>query len=323
MRLLKEVRSLMGSYHVKSGIYHFYRNEFKQAVDFFTKALKDEPGVGESDRRTARYFLTQTYIHSAEKLAAAGDLAGAARDYVRATEVSPEFPDIRFSLGRAYEALDRIDEAIEQYKLAIKSNRNYDHAHTALAFCLLRAKRHDEAVEAFDAVLALRMRRLSEPHGKGLQRLRENMASEAEEFFREAFLAAPNKFEAHYRAALSLLKSEQYEKALAELDEAIALGPKYGDLHNFRGVALCELGRIEEGINSFRRAATLNPDHLVAKLNLAFAHLRAGQFKDAERVLEEVLEQDPTQSVAATKLEELRTGKVADTRRATGRGGPR
>jgi tetratricopeptide (TPR) repeat protein len=323
MRLLKEVRNLMGSYHVKSGIYHFYRNEFKQAVDFFTKALKDDPAVGESDRRTARYFLTQTYIHSAEKLAAAGDLPGAARDYVRATEVSPEFPDIRFNLGRTYEALDRLDDAIEQYQLAIGSNAQYDHARTALAFCLLRAGRHDEAVAAFDAVLALRLRRLAEPHDKALQRLREDMASEAEEFFREAFLAAPNKFEGHYRAALTLLKAEQYEKALVELDEAIALGPKYGDLHNFRGVALCELGRIDDGISAFRRASALNPDHSVAKLNLAFAHLRAGQFKDAEHVLEEVLDSDPSQSVASAKLQELRTGRVADTRRTTGRGATR
>jgi tetratricopeptide (TPR) repeat protein len=320
MRLLKEVRNLMGSYHVKSGIYHFYRNEFKQSVDFFTKALKDDPSVSESDRKTARYFLTQTYIHSAEKLAGAGDLLGAARDYVRANEVSPEFPDIRCSLGRTYEALDRVDDAIEQYRLAIASNANYDHARTALAFCLLRAGRDDEAVEAFDAVLALRMRRLSDPYGKGIQRLREGMASEAEEFFREAFLAAPNKFEGHYRAALALLKSEQYEKALVELDEAIELGPKYGDLHNFRGVALCELSRVDEGIAAFRKAVALNPDHSVAKLNLAFAYLRAGQFKDAEHALEEVLEQEPSQSVASAKLEELRTGRTADSRRQSGRG---
>ncbi len=320
MRLLKEVRNLMGSYHVKSGIYHFYRNEFKQAVDFFTKALKDEPSVSESDRKTARYFLTQTYIHSAEKLAGAGDLLGAARDYVRANEVSPEFPDIRYCLGQTYEALDRVDEAIEQYRLAIASNAHYDHARTALAFCLLRAGRDDEAVAAFEAVLALRMRRLSDPYGKGVQRLREGMASEAEEFFREAFLAAPNKFEGHYRTALKLLRSEQYEKALVELDEAVELGPKYGDLHNFRGVALCELSRVDDGIAAFRRAVALNPDHSVAKLNLAFAHLRAGQFKDAEHALEEVLEQDPSQSVAAAKLEELRTGRATDSRRQTGRG---
>ena len=320
MRLLKEVRNLMGSYHVKSGIYHFYRGEFKQAVDFFTKALKDEPPVGESDRRTARYFLTQTFIHSAEKLAATGDLAGAARDYVRASEVSPEFPDIRFNLGRTYEAMDRVDDAIEQYRQAIASNPNYDHARTALAFCLLRAKRDDEAVAAFGAVLALRMRRLSQPYDKGLQSLREGMTGEAEEFFREAFLAAPNKFEGHYRAALALLKSEQYEKALVDLDEAIALGPKYGDLHNFRGVALCELARVEEGIAAFNRAVALNSDHSVAKLNLAFALLRAGQFKDAEHALEDVLDQDPSQSVASAKLQELRTGRIADARRPAGRG---
>jgi len=320
MRLLKEVRNLMGSYHVKSGIYHFYRNEFKQAVDFFTKALKDEPPVGESDRRTASYFLTQTFIHSAEKLAAAGDLPGAARDYVRANEVSPEFPDIRYSLGRTYEAMHRVDDAIEQYRLAIASNPNYDHALTALAFCLLRAKRDDEAVAAFGAVLALRMRRLSQPYDKGLQSLREGMTGEAEEFFREAFLAAPNKFEGHYRAALALLKSEQYEKALVDLDEAIALGPKYGDLHNFRGVALCELARVDEVIAAFRRAVALNSDHSVAKLNLAFALLRAGQFKDSEHALEDVLDQEPSQSVASAKLQELRTGRVADARRPAGRG---
>jgi len=320
MRLLKEIRNLMGSYHVKSGIYHFYRNEYKQAVDFFTKALKDEPNVNESDRKTARYYLTQTFIESAEKMAAAGDLQGAVRDYVRANEVSPEFPDIRYSLGRTYEALGRIDDAIEQYRLAIASNTNYDHARTALAFCLLRAGRHDDAVEAFDAVLALRIRRLSDPHGKGVQRLREGMASEAEEFFREAFLAAPNKFEGHYRSALALLRSEQYEKALVELEEAIELGPKYGDLHNFRGVALCELSRVDEGIAAFRRAIALNPNYSVAKLNLAFAHLRAGQFKDAEHALEGVLEQDPLQSVASAKLEELRTGRTAESRRPAGRG---
>ncbi len=320
MRHLKEVRNLMGSYHVKSGIYHFYRNEFKQAVDFFTRALKDDPGISESDRRTANYFLTQTYMHSAERFAAAGDLEGAAREYQRATEISPGFPDIHYNLGRAYEGLDRPDDAIAQYRLAIASNAQYDHARTALAFCLLRAGRDDEAIDAFGAALALRMRRLTEPYEKGLQRLREGMVSEAEEFFREAFLSAPNKFEGHYRAAISLLRSEQFEKALVELDEAVALGPKYADLHNFRGVALCEVGRVEEGIAAFRRAVQLNADNAVALLNLAFAHLRAGQFKDAENILVEVLEHDPAQSVAQAKLEELRTGRVADTRRTTGRG---
>jgi Tfp pilus assembly protein PilF len=64
----------------------------------------------------------------------------------------------------------------------------------------------------------------------------------------------------------------------------------------------------------------LHPGHGVAKLNLAFAHLRAGQYKDAEHELESVLEQDPSQSVASAKLQELRTGRAAESRRSAGRG---
>ena len=131
MRLLKEVRNLMGSYHVKSGIYHFYRNEFKQAVDFFTKALKDEPTVNESDRRTARYFLTQTFIHSAEKLAAVrrprrrGARLRARERGEPGVSRHPVQPG-----SRPTRRMGRVDEAIEQYRLAIASNADYDHART-------------------------------------------------------------------------------------------------------------------------------------------------------------------------------------------------
>ena len=81
MRLLKEVRNLMANYHVKSGIYHYYRNEFKQAVEFFRKALRDEPNLTDSDRRISRYYLTQTFMNSAEKLLKKGDMEGAAQEY--------------------------------------------------------------------------------------------------------------------------------------------------------------------------------------------------------------------------------------------------
>lgn len=323
MRLLSEVRNLMGNYHVKSGIYHFYRNEYKQAVDFFRKALKDEPNLSDGDLRTARYYLTQTFVHSAERLAAKGDLEAAARDFARAAEVSPDFPDIRFRLGQVLESLDRMDEAIEEYRRAASLNEQYDAATNALAFGLLRSGRHAEAAEAFSSVLDLRIRRLREPYEKGLQRLREGMASEAEEFFQEAFLASKARFEEHYATGLALLKAEEWEKALDALDGAIAVFPKYGDLHNYRGVALCELGRLDEAIAAFRRSIAVNPDYIIAKLNLAFAHLRAGQFKEAESQLEAVLEQDPTQSAASAKLNELRTGRASETRRATPRGAAR
>ena len=53
MRLLNEIRNYIGNYHVKSGVYHYYRNEFKPAVEFLRRALRGanvsreiEPFVG-------------------------------------------------------------------------------------------------------------------------------------------------------------------------------------------------------------------------------------------------------------------------------------
>ena len=77
MRLLKEVQNLMASYHVKSGIYHYYRSEYKQAEDFLRKALKD-PDLTAADRRNAEYFLTLTLLDRAQRLRAGGEVETAA-----------------------------------------------------------------------------------------------------------------------------------------------------------------------------------------------------------------------------------------------------
>lgn len=322
MRLLKEIRTLMDNYHLKSGIYHYYRNEFKQAVDFLRKALRDDPKMTDSERQTAVYYLTETFVTSAERLVDRGELTAAAQDFARAVEVNPRYPDIRYRYGKCLEALARSDEAAEQYRRAIDRNPDYLEARVALAFCLMRAGKLAEADEAYEAALTLKIRKLRAPCERGRQRLGEGDVERAEAWFRQAFLGAPDRFEHHYRSGLAFLKAEEYEKALIELDAALEINPGYADLHNFRGIALCETGRLDEGMDAFRRSFELNGGFLLPKLNLGFAQLRAGRFKDAEAQLAEVLEEDPTVHAAAVKLEELRTGRFPEARRAAARGNP-
>ena len=72
-RLLSEIRNYMGNYHVKSGVYHYYRSEFNQAVNFLRKALNDEPTLSEGDRKNARTYLTLARKGLAERLALGRD----------------------------------------------------------------------------------------------------------------------------------------------------------------------------------------------------------------------------------------------------------
>ena len=244
-------------------------------------------------------------------------------DFARAAEVSPDYPDIRFQHGRILERLDRLDEAIEEYRAALASQQGFIEARVAMGFALLEAGREEEAAEAFTRALEIKVREIRDPFEKGMRRLREGMADESREYLREAFYAAPDRFAHHFRNAIRFIKAGNHERAIEDLDEALAISPKFADLHNYRGITLCELGRVEEAIAAFRRSAALNPDYVEARLNLAFAQIRLGQFKEAEAQLETVLALDPAQTAAAVKLEELRTGRAAEARRAASRGGAR
>ncbi|ANM28369.1 hypothetical protein ABI59_00090 [Acidobacteria bacterium Mor1] len=319
MRLLKEIRNLMGNYHVKSGIYHYYRNEFKPAVDFFKKALGDEHELTPSDRRTTMFYLTMTFMSSAERLEAAGEIEEACEDYRHAVEVSPTYPDLRYRWGRALEKGGLLDQAIDQFREAVNIRGNYLEAHTALAFCLMRAERTEEAAEAFERAQELKLARVRDPFRQGMEHLKGGALEQAEELFHQALLSQPGRFDAVFRDALESLKAEDYDASLEHLDLALELCPKYPDLHNYRGIALCELERIDEAVDAFRRSYELQPALIVPRLNLAFAQLRAGRIKEAETELESILEKDPTEPAAKAKLDELRTGRTPE-RRRTARG---
>ena len=97
------------------------------------------------------------------------------------------------------------------------------------------------------------------------------------------FLSSRRLSDLYLNKALEGLRAEEYERALIELDRALEASPEYPDLHNFRGIALCELERFDESIDAFRHSAELSPGNLGPWLNLAFTQLAAGHRATARR----------------------------------------
>lgn len=320
MRVLKEIRSLVGNYHVKSGVYHYYRNEYKQAAEYLRRALRESDQLVDADENKARHYLTLTLMDSAADLADSGELEEALRELARAAEVSPDFPDIHFRAGGLLEQLVRWREAIAAYKRAVKCNPQYIEAQVALGFCLIEAGHPDRAAEAFRDALDLRRQQIEGPFERGLELLKRGETDEAGDCFHEAFRAFPELSHEMMRKAIAQLQAEDYEAALRHFDRALQLNPKFPDLHNYRGVTLCELERVDEAIDAFRLSAALSPEYLVPRLNLAFAHVRAGRLDEAEAELEAILELDPTEMAAQAKLKELRAGPPPEKRRPVSRG---
>lgn len=309
MRLLSEVRNYMGNYHVKSGVYHYYRSEYSQAVGFLNKALDDEVTLSEGDRKNSRRYLTLSLKGLAEQKAEAGEMEAAVHELRRAVRVDSGYPDVYFLMARMLERLGRRDEAIEAYRQAVDGHPDYLEAHVALADCLVESGRATQAAELYRRAMELKIEQLQAPFRQGILLLEAGQPAAARECLREVFTGVAQRSKEYLDQALQRMRLNEYDEALIGLDHALELNPKYPDLHNFRGIVLCEMERFDDAMASFRRSAELAPSHLVPRLNAAFAHLRAGRTPEGVAELEAILATEPSEPVATAKLKELRSGK--------------
>jgi tetratricopeptide (TPR) repeat protein len=72
-----------------------------------------------------------------------------------------------------------------------------------------------------------------------------------------------------------------YERARADYDRALALGPETANLRFQRGLAQLSLDRFDLAIEDFRRVVVLDPAITAAPYNIACAHARAGRPDEA------------------------------------------
>ena len=257
MRLLSEIRNYVDSYHVKSGVYHYYRKEYSQAVSFLRKALADAAALSAGDRRTARGYLTLALKGLGEKLAAEGEVAAGVAELRQAASVDPRYPDIHFMMAELLERIDRPEEAVAAYRRAIACHPGYLDAHVALGNCLLGAGRAEEAADVLRNAVELKLDQVRQPFRQGLAALEAGDADAARECFHEAFRAAPQLSKEHLDKALEWIRAEDHERGLDSLDRALELNPKYPDLH-----------RDDEGEEELQAILRQDPDEPVARAKL-------------------------------------------------------
>ncbi len=124
----------------------------------------------------------------------------------------------------------------------------------------------------------------------------------------EAARIAPGEFVPHYNLGAELLRNREPDRALEELNRAVALRPGYAPAHNHLGVALAMMGRIDDSIDALTRASKSSPRDSNIQHNLGLALRRAGRLEEARASFERALEANPSRQDSRAALERLRRG---------------
>lgn len=208
-------------------------------------ARREEDSSDEHRRRVeARNSIIQ-----GDNLLEAGDPVTARSCYQKALELVPGFAPALLSLGKAELGAGNIEAGIRFFSEAIAADPDMADLRRQRAKALMSLKKYDEAIKDYTEVIRI-----------------------------SAISAGKPLADAYYFRGWAYFKSEELDKAIADLDRAIQIRPTSAKFFNRRGWIYLEgKGLLDQALSDFNEAIRIRPGSSQAVLNTGHTLRRMGE----------------------------------------------
>jgi len=190
--------------------------------------------------------------------------------------------------GRTNEGLK---QSIALFQQAISADPNYALAYAGLAETYIVAPGYDTGIKSKQGTLL------------------------ADEAARKAIELDASLPEAHAAHAAALAQALKWSEAESEFRRAIDLNPNNADAHYFYAfICLIPLKRIDEALQQYQAALTLDPLSSIINTNYALGLMQAHRYPESLAEFQKVLARDPNFGPAHYRFSQLyaTTGRFAD-----------
>ncbi|GAA0556371.1 tetratricopeptide repeat protein [Rhizomicrobium electricum] len=200
----------------------------------------------------------------ANRCEALGKFEDAIAAYEKVSPSSPFYRMTEVAVAVDYARLDKSKEAIARLEKLSKAYPNDLETWTALGDSYRAAKRYDDAVNAYNRALSS----LGEPSKKSWPLL--------------------------YARAVAEQETGRWEKAEADLQDALKLSPNEPDLLNYLGYSWVDQKKnVKEALTMLEKARALSPQNGYIIDSVGWAYYRLGRFEDAVDALEDAVQLVP------------------------------
>ena len=240
-------------------------------------------------------------LETAENALRAGDFPAAYAAANRAIEADPRSAEAHRLAGDAAFSLAQDGDAEREYTAAIVLDAGNSRAELGLGRLAERQKKWNTAASHYRRALELNGKSLAAALGLG-RTLEDVDKTAARIAYGRAVEIDPSSAEARNDFGVFLFRSEDLDRSISELIEAVRLAPERAVFHENLGRAYRRQKKLREAERELAEATRLAPNEIRAWTTLA--HLRADQRKspEAAAAFRAALDLDPSNEEAASGL---------------------
>jgi tetratricopeptide (TPR) repeat protein len=186
---------------------------------------------------------------------------------------SADFAFARYNLGNLYATLNRPDEAVENYRAAIKIDNLFYPAKVNLAM-------------------------LYNQRGEN---------NKAEVLLREVTAEHPQMYTIAYSLGLLLSEMKKYDQAAVYMEKASKGMPEHARVHYNLGLLLQYLQQYADAEAALLKALNLDTDNMDYLYALADHYLKKGKLQKAQGIAEQMVAKHPDQRIGHEILELIKS----------------
>jgi tetratricopeptide (TPR) repeat protein len=288
--------------HNNLGLVRMRQGQLDDAIACFGRALNLRPNspstqdnleiacqqkAAQSERLAAQLHQTATNPTQAAQLITTQALqlieqrrfAEAKVELQRALLVEPANADASMNLANVFVRLERYDDAIAQYRHALRLNPNHFGGHYILGIALNDKGQHKEAAAHHRQALQLNPYHADAHNSLGVALLAQDELDEAAACFHRALKLSPKLLEARNNLGNVLERQDKLDEAAHCYEEAARLDPSRGAAINNLGMLFKRRGQLDAAMTCFEKALQAEVDYPSAHWNRAATWLLQGDFE--------------------------------------------
>jgi eukaryotic-like serine/threonine-protein kinase len=198
-----------------------------------------------------------------------------------------------FNIGLSLRNLGFFDEAVKEYKEALKYNHDFVNCYINLGFVLHKKGELDNAIEQYNIAIRKDPKNYKAFINLGAVLIDKGMLDDAIRYLENGLKIEPNDYIARRNLAIVYGRKGLEDRASEEAQKAIFLNPEDTDMRTILADLLYSKGQISYAIKEYLSISKVNPanNEVHMKLGLSFSALK--MFNEAQREFEIYIDLEP------------------------------